>query len=283
MARLSGRPEAKGGFNVADAFIEEIHRVRQLPGQSRLEAISEADTPERIRKATVAAAEYVGFSSVQLMLIVPTPKITPFVMVESSDEMLQFDRALVIGSELASPYDFDLADPCLDPVVRRMKHSPIPIAWSGDTYTDVGLGEVRDWWVENDRGCGVTMSVPMNCGDANQSLDLVVAAQRREEITVECSARLCADVALIAMHAVMGSKKSLVPLLLSARHAASPLTPTMRQYLLWAERGKTASETADIVGRKYNTVKNVLCQALERLDCSNKTDAIRIARMNGWL
>ena len=57
----------------------------------------------------------------------------------------------------------------------------------------------------------------------------------------------------------------------------------MRQYLIWAERGKTASETADIVGRKYCTIKNVLSQALERLGCSNKTDAIRLARANGWL
>jgi len=57
----------------------------------------------------------------------------------------------------------------------------------------------------------------------------------------------------------------------------------MRQYLLWAERGKTAAETADIVGRKYSTIKNVLAQAMERMGCSNKADAIRRARANGWL
>ena len=82
---------------------------------------------------------------------------------------------------------------------------------------------------------------------------------------------------------LVGSKRSLAPLLLSTRQATSPLTPAMRQYLIWAERGKTASETADIVGRKYCTIKNVLSQALERLGCSNKTDAIRLARANGWL
>jgi DNA-binding NarL/FixJ family response regulator len=30
-------------------------------------------------------------------------------------------------------------------------------------------------------------------------------------------------------------------------------------------------------------MKNVIGQALQRLECSNKTDAIRMARANGWL
>jgi DNA-binding CsgD family transcriptional regulator len=272
------------GCDVMRTSVDEIRRARPRPEQSRLEAVSEAATPEQLSDAAAGAAEYVGLSSTQLLLIVATPKNTPFVLIEAASKMHRFDRAIIVGRDQDSPYDHDLGDPRRDPVVGQVKQVPIPVVWDGDTYVDAGLGDVRDWYLETDRRCGITMNVPFTSGgDANQSLHLVVAAQRREEIRPEHQERLCADVALITMHAVMASGRTLAPLLLSARQAASPLTPAMRQYLIWAERGRTASETADIVGRKCSTIKNVLGQALERLDCSNKTDAIRLARANGWL
>jgi DNA-binding CsgD family transcriptional regulator len=152
------------------------------------------------------------------------------------------------------------------------------MVWDGGTYIAAGLGGVRDWLVENNRPYGVTVHLPLLLDQFSVPLSVLFSVQRRERIREEDRARVAADVALLALHAATGSKKALVPLIVSAMQAGSPLTPAMRQYLTW-----TAGETADIVGRKYSTIKNVLSQALERLGCINKADAIRLARARGWL
>lgn len=248
-----------------------------------LDALSEAGTPGCLVDAMDAAAERFGFQFAQVMVVAPTPEPSAFVIKDWSDRLITFDRAVGASSDLASPYDHDVGDPAKDPVLQCFRRSLAPVVWNGDDYINAGLGGVRDWCVENDRSHGVTVQLPLLLDEFSISLNVVFSVQRRERIRDEARMRAAADVALVGLHAVTGSKKALAPLIVSAMRAGSPLTPAMRQYLTWAERGKTASETADIVGRKYSTIKNVLGQALERLGCSNKTDAIRLARANGWL
>lgn len=56
----------------------------------------------------------------------------------------------------------------------------------------------------------------------------------------------------------------------------SPITLTVREKecLLWAARGKTASETALIMGITDHTVKAHLMHAAQKLDATNKTQAV---------
>lgn len=261
-----------------------MSRRGKLPtSQSGLEALSEADTPDRIVDAMDAAAESIGFRFAQVMVVDPTPEPSAFVIKEWAERLITFDRAVGAASDLASPYDHDVGNPEGDPVLKSLRRSLAPVVWDGDTYINAGLGGVRDWCVENDRPHGVTVQLPLLLDELSRPLKVIFSVQRREPIREEDRLRVAADVALLGLHVANGSKKSLAPLIVSAMRAGSPLTPAMRQYLLWAERGKTASETADIVGRKYSTIKNVLSQAFERLGCSNKMDAIRLARANGWL
>lgn len=261
-----------------------LNRQRRPPVERDLfEALSEADTPDGIVDAMDAAAERVGFQFAQVMVVAPTPAPSALVIREWADKLIRFDRAIGASSDLASPYDHDVGDPASDPILKRLRHSLAPVVWNGDTYIDAGLGGVRDWCVENDRSHGVTLQLPLLLDEPGRTLKVVFSVQRREPIREQDRSRVAADAALLGLHVATGSKKALAPLIVSALRADSPLTPAMRQYLAWAERGKTAGETADIVGRKYSTIKNVIGQALERLGCSNKTDAIRIARANGWL
>jgi DNA-binding CsgD family transcriptional regulator len=273
----------------ASSTVIELTRAtrgqRALSTQSRFEAVSEAETAVGLADALTAAAECIGFSSAQAMLLVPNlqPQPTTLVLQDSSEKVLRFDRAVAVGQDLISGYDLGLGDPNQDPVMLKFRSSSIPVLWSGDTYIDAGMGDMRDWWVEYDREHGVTLSIPLSVDEFSKPLAILVSVQRREPIRQEDHARVSADVALLGLHAAIGGNRALTPLLLSAKRASSPLTAAMRQYLLWAERGKTAAETADIVGRKYSTIKNVLAQAMERMGCSNKADAIRVARANGWL
>lgn len=264
--------------------VSRASRQRRLPVERDLfEALSEADTPDGLVDAVDAAAERIGFQFAQVMVVAPTPAPSALVIREWTDKVITFDRAIGASSDLASPYDHDVGDPASDPVLRRLRQSLVPVVWDGDTYIDAGLGGVRDWCIENDRSHGVTLQLPLLLDEPGRALKVIFSVQRRERIRDEDRARVAADAALLGLYVASGSKKALAPLIVSAMRADSPLTPAMRQYLAWAERGKTAAETADIVGRKYSTIKNVIGQALERLNCSNKTDAIRMARANGWL
>ena len=251
--------------------------------QGRLDALSEADCPDRLVDAMDAAAESLGFPLVRVMIVVPTPGSSAVVIREWGEKLILFDRAIGAASELASPYDHDVVNLELDLVLKALRCSLAPVVWDGGTHTNAAHGGVRDWCAENGRHGGVTVQLPLLLDELSTPLKVIFSVQRSDPILQEDRLRVTADVALFALHAATGIKKSLAPLILSAMRAESPLTPAMRQYLIWAERGKTASETADIVGRKYSTIKNVLSQALERLGCSNKMDAIRLARSNGWL
>lgn len=274
----------KAGSLEALVEVSRASRRSRPPMQrNRFEALSEADTPDLIVDALNAATEGIGFAFAQVMVVAPTARAAALVMKEGSDRLLRFDRAVLAASDLSSPYDDDVGDPVRDPVLKRLRQAPGPVVWDGDTYIDAGLGGVRDWCMERDRGHGITVQMPLLSVELGAPLAVIVSVQRREPIRPQDQLRAAADVALLAMHAAAGGNRALLPLLLSTRRASSPLTPAMRQYLLWAERGKTAGETADIVGRKYSTIKNVLAQALERLGCSNKADAVRLARANGWL
>lgn len=256
---------------------------RPLGERNGVEALSEADTSDRMVDAMDAAAERIGFQFAQVMVVAPTPVVSQLVIKDRSTKLVTFDRAVSAASNLTSPYDLGIGDPVRDPLVKCLRRSSAPVVWDGDDYIDAGQGDVRDWCVENDRSHGVAVQLPLLIDGFSRPLALLFSVQRRDRIREEDRLRAAADVALLALHVACGSRTALAPLIVSALRADSPLTPAMRQYLAWAERGKTASETADIVGRKYSTIKNVLGQALERLGCSNKTDAIRLARANGWL
>ncbi|WP_176592132.1 helix-turn-helix transcriptional regulator [Sphingobium sp. EM0848] len=62
-----------------------------------------------------------------------------------------------------------------------------------------------------------------------------------------------------------------------------PLTEKERECLLWVSVGKTAWETAEIIGRSRRTVEFHLNNAIVKLEASNKIHATAIAIRNGWL
>lgn len=62
-----------------------------------------------------------------------------------------------------------------------------------------------------------------------------------------------------------------------------PLSDKERQILRLAEQGATTADIARQVHRTEGTVRNVLSDVIKRLSVVNRTEAIRVARKNGWL
>jgi two-component system response regulator DesR len=62
-----------------------------------------------------------------------------------------------------------------------------------------------------------------------------------------------------------------------------PLTDRERQVLALAGEGRSSGEIAKLVHLSEGTVRNYLSEAISKLGASNRVEAARIARQNGWL
>jgi len=62
-----------------------------------------------------------------------------------------------------------------------------------------------------------------------------------------------------------------------------PLNDRERQVLRLAGEGKSSGEIADALHLSKGTVRNYLSEAIGKLGASNRIEAARIARQNGWL
>ncbi len=62
-----------------------------------------------------------------------------------------------------------------------------------------------------------------------------------------------------------------------------PLSSRERAILRLAEKGKTNKEIAGLLHLSAGTVRNYLAEATHKLGASNRIEASRIARENGWL
>lgn len=64
---------------------------------------------------------------------------------------------------------------------------------------------------------------------------------------------------------------------------ADPLTDREREVLRLAARGSSSAGIASELGLSQGTVRNYLSEAISKLGASNRVEAARIARDNGWL
>ena len=64
---------------------------------------------------------------------------------------------------------------------------------------------------------------------------------------------------------------------------ADPLTERERQVLRLTEEGVSTAAVAKLLNLSAGTVRNYLSAAIEKLDATNRIDAVRIARNKGWL
>jgi two-component system response regulator DesR len=65
--------------------------------------------------------------------------------------------------------------------------------------------------------------------------------------------------------------------------AAGPLTDRERQTLRMAAEGASSGEIAAKLNLSEGTVRNYLSEAISKLGASNRIEAARIARSQGWL
>jgi DNA-binding CsgD family transcriptional regulator len=156
-----------------------------------------------------------------------------------------------------------------DPVMQHCKHQSVPIIWNQETYVNVGLADQWDVQARYGYRTGIAMALHMPEGrhfflgvDRDQSLP-----SNRGELT-----RMVADLQLFAVHAQEAASRIMTP---AMRDSDAPsLTPREVESLRWTMDGKTAWEVGNILGISERTAVLHVNNAMHKLGCVNKHQAV---------
>lgn len=156
-----------------------------------------------------------------------------------------------------------------DPVMQHCKRQSVPIIWNRDTYVNVGQADVWDAQARYGYHTGIALALHLPEGrhfflgvDRDQSLPA-----DRSELT-----RIVADLQLFAVHAQEAAMRIMLP---AAKESGAPaLTPREIESLRWTMDGKTAWEVGNILGISERTAVLHVNNAMHKLGCINKHQAV---------
>ncbi len=225
--------------------------------QSGYLSVLEARTKDELEKHVVRFAQDLGFQTVTAMTVIDHFLGEP--------EFLWIDNAPAAYEDLAS----DPAGCKRDPVMQHCKTKSVPIIWSQDTYVKAGQG---DKWEEQARfgyrhGIALTLHMP----EGRHFLLAVDRDQPLPKDPVEVT-QMVAALQLFAVHAQEASARVLVPA--SQRPDVPALTPRELETLRWTMEGKTAWEVANVLGISERTAVLHANNAMHKLGCVNKHQAV---------
>jgi DNA-binding CsgD family transcriptional regulator len=156
-----------------------------------------------------------------------------------------------------------------DPVSQHCKRKSVPIIWDQDTYVSGGAADLWDHQASYGYCTGIAMALHMPEGrhfmlgvDRDQALPNDPAELQR----------VVADLQLFTVHAQEAATRLLLP---AAQQPDCPaLTPRELEALRWTMEGKTAWEVGAILGISERTAVLHVNNAMHKLGCVNKHQAV---------
>ena len=157
----------------------------------------------------------------------------------------------------------------LDPVMQHCMLHSVPIIWDQSTYVSSGVGELWEMQARFGYRTGICLALHMPEGrhfvlgvDRDQALP-----KDRGEVT-----RMVADLQLFAVYAQDTAMRVLVPERLQPERPK--LTPRELDSLRWTMEGTTAWEVGNILGISERTAVLHVNNAMHKLGCANKHQAV---------
>jgi len=156
-----------------------------------------------------------------------------------------------------------------DPVLQHCKTNTVPIIWDKDTYVRTGMGERWEHQAAFGYVNGIAMALHLPEGRhfalGVDSPDPLPA----DPIELQ---RLVADLQLFAVHAQDAALRILLP---ASKQLERPaLTPRELEALRWTMEGKTAWEVGAVLGITERTAVLHVNNAMHKLGCVNKHQAV---------
>jgi DNA-binding CsgD family transcriptional regulator len=226
--------------------------------QPEYQQVLEAHNRLEFGEAVVRFAQQLGFQTVSAMTVLDhNVGESEFITVDNTPPGYQ-------------EYFRDMEGGRRDPVMQHCKRQSVPIVWDQGTYVGEGLGPL---WEEQARfgyrtGVALALHLP-------EGRHFFLGVDRDAALPRDPGAltRIVADLQLFAVHAQDSALRLLLPeQVLRAERPA--LTPRELEALRWTMDGKTAWEVGAILGISERTAVHHVNNAMHKLDCTTKHQAV---------
>ncbi|MBP6902751.1 MAG: autoinducer binding domain-containing protein [Burkholderiaceae bacterium] len=222
-------------------------------------AVLQTGTRDEFRSEVVRFAQSLGFDTVSAMSVV-------------DHGVGRSDFVLIDNTPQGYTDAFHDTDSMRrDPVMQHCRRHSMPIIWNQATYTEAGLGEL---WEEQARfGYCTGIAMALHLPEGRHFALGVERSQPLPSDRVELM-RLVADLQLFAVMAQDAAARVLVPEPSSGPSDRPVLTPRELEVLRWTMEGKTAWEVGTILGISERTAVLHVNNAMHKLQCSSKHQAV---------
>lgn len=220
-------------------------------------AVLEARDLDEFRAAIVRFTEELGFNTVSAVTVI-----------DNGSQDAQF---ISVGN---TPAGFEeaahnLPDSRRDPVLQHLKRQSVPLVWTQKTYVETGLGHLWEEQAAFGYHTGVAMALHLPEGR-----HFLLGVDRETPLPHDPRelTRMVADLQLFAVHAQDTAMRVLVPPSLQPERPG--LTPRELEALKWTMEGKTAWEVGTILGISQRTAVLHINNAMHKLGCTTKHQAV---------
>lgn len=220
-------------------------------------SVLEAKDHDQFRSVVIRFAQQLGFETVSAMVAVDRPDVgAEFVAVHNTP--LAFQQT----------YD-NIGVGRRDPVMQHCKRQTVPIIWSQQTYLEGGAIDLWEHQAHFGYRNGIAMALHLPEGR-----HFLLGVDRDQGLPVDKSelTRMVADLQLFAVHAQDTAMRVLISEPLQPERPA--LTPRELDVLRWTMDGKTAWEAATLLGIAERTTVQHLQNAMKKLNCNSKHQAV---------
>ncbi len=217
----------------------------------------QAGSRDDFRSEVVRFTKALGFNTVSAMAVVDHTV--------GRSEFVSIDNAPPGYAEAIN----DVPSMRRDPVMQHCRRHSVPIIWDQATYLSQGLGEL---WEEQARfgyRTGIAMALHLPEGR-----HFAMGVERDQPLPTDGAelTRLVADLQLFAVHAQDAALRVLSPSPVQTDRPS--LTPRELESLRWTMEGKTAWEVGAILGISERTAVLHVTNAMHKLDCASKHQAV---------
>jgi DNA-binding CsgD family transcriptional regulator len=225
--------------------------------QQGFTSVLQAGSRDDFRSEVVRFTKALGFNTVSAMAVVDHTV--------GRSEFVSIDNAPPGYAEAIN----DVPSMRRDPVMQHCRRHSVPIIWDQATYISQGLG---DLWEEQARfgyRTGIAMALHLPEGR-----HFAMGVERDQPLPTDGGelTRLVADLQLFAVHAQDAALRVLSPA--PAQPDRPSLTPRELEVLRWTMEGKTAWEVGAILGISERTAVLHVTNAMHKLDCASKHQAV---------
>lgn len=232
--------------------------------------VTQARDAASLQQRLIAAAEDMGFGRVMAMSV-------------DEDPSGRGEHTLVlVGNTPAAircaPDLRTAAARC--PVLSHVKRSSLPVVYDQDYYVKSRAMDLWDRVAPHGYRWGISMAMHL---PNHRHFVFGVASDEATHAAAESErlSRQVGDLMLLAVHAHCALERIAGPS--SVQTLPVSLSPRELEALRWTRAGKTAWETSAILGIAERTVVHHLVNAMRKLRCVNKHQAVLKAIERGWI